>query len=569
VKIIAWLLALILVPSAVVGQVGGLPVPPQAPPRDSSVPVSRVGTGRIRGQVVEAATGQPIRRALVRLVSGAIREGQGRAAATDIEGRYEFAGLSAGRYSVSTQKPAFVTVNYGQKRPAEPGKPLDLREGQTVDRIDFALPAGGVMAGRVVDEYGAPVAGAVVQAMVFRFVNGERRLNPTGGTSYTADNGEFRMWGLMPGEYSLVASPLSFGGITDSDDRSGYAPSYYPGTPNIGEAQSVHVAVGETVTTLVITLAPARMARVRGIAFDVSGHLLRAGSVMAMPRVGAAVVGRAGGAIGPDGSFIISNLPPGEWILQASLPPPPAGEQPKVPAAFITVQGDDLDGVVLAPMEPATLSGRIVFDNPAAASALGSSAVRIGFILRDALPMLPIGRARPAQVNDDFTFTLETAPGRAIVRAGATGSGQWSLKAVRHRGVDVTDGGFELLPGQVVDGVEVELTNATQVVSGLVTNDKGEVVTDATVYLFSQDRDRWFPPTRFAATAPVDQNGRYVLRTLPPGNYYAIAVEYLDTNRRSGDVQYLEDLSTEASRFTLRENETKTLDLSLSEPADP
>jgi hypothetical protein len=41
-------------------------------------------------------------------------------------------------------------------------------------------------------------------------------------------------------------------------------------------------------------------------------------------------------------------------------------------------------------------------------------------------------------------------------------------------------------------------------------------------------------------------------------------VEYLDQNRRSGDRGYLEELSRNAVRFSLREEETKALDLRIS-----
>jgi hypothetical protein len=83
--------------------------------------------------------------------------------------------------------------------------------------------------------------------------------------------------------------------------------------------------------------------------------------------------------------------------------------------------------------------------------------------------------------------------------------------------------------------------------------------------VFPQEPERWFPaPWSTAATALArpDQNGRYSMRArLRPGDYYAVAVEYLDQNRRSGDRSYLEELSKNAVRFSLREEETKALDL--------
>ncbi len=158
-----------------------------------------------------------------------------------------------------------------------------------------------------------------------------------------------------------------------------------------------------------------------------------------------------------------------------------------------------------------------------------------------------------------------------IVRAFAkTPGSQWAIKSVTHDGRDITEDGLSLASGAAVKGIDVVLTNRLQSISGAVTNDRGEVVTNVTVFLFPQDPDHWFPgPMSLASTAVArpDQNGRYSIRTrLKPGDYYAVAVEYLDQNRRGGDRSYLEELSRQAVRFSLREEETKALDLKIATP---
>src|SRR5687768_3688330 len=85
---------------------------PGLPPRDSN-PRPHTGTSRIRGRVVAAQTGQPLGRAQVAVAGPA---GQGRAT-TDAAGRYELAGLLAGTYFVNVQRPGYVGLQYGQRRP--------------------------------------------------------------------------------------------------------------------------------------------------------------------------------------------------------------------------------------------------------------------------------------------------------------------------------------------------------------------------------------------------------------------------------------------------------------------
>src|SRR6188508_856134 len=70
------------------------------------------GTGRIAGRIVSADTGNPIRRAQVRLSAPEIRVN--RTDTTDNDGKYEFADLPAGRYRLQVSKTGYVTLEYGQ-----------------------------------------------------------------------------------------------------------------------------------------------------------------------------------------------------------------------------------------------------------------------------------------------------------------------------------------------------------------------------------------------------------------------------------------------------------------------
>src|SRR5262245_18056450 len=122
------------------------------------------GTGVIRGRVVAADTGKPLRRG--RITLGSIdAPGPPRTANTSADGRYEFNGLPAGRYGVRAARSGYLELRYGQRRPLEAAMPITLSDGQAVELIDFALPRTSLIAGRITDEVGDPVAGATVFAM--------------------------------------------------------------------------------------------------------------------------------------------------------------------------------------------------------------------------------------------------------------------------------------------------------------------------------------------------------------------------------------------------------------------
>src|SRR4051794_3068031 len=71
--------------------------------RDAVPPPQRVGTGVIRGQVVDGASGKPVPRARVRLNGGSQRP----SLLTDDRGTFAFSALPAGTYSVTVDKSTY------------------------------------------------------------------------------------------------------------------------------------------------------------------------------------------------------------------------------------------------------------------------------------------------------------------------------------------------------------------------------------------------------------------------------------------------------------------------------
>src|SRR6185436_11653749 len=508
-------------------QPGGVP---QMPPRDNSAP-PKTGKAIIRGRVVAADTGQPLRKAQVRISSNDSREN--RMTTTDADGRYEFKELPAGRYTVQASKGSYVQLQYGQLRPFEPGKPVEVLEAQTIEKVDFALPKGGVITGRILDEFGEPLADTQVAAMRYQNVGGRRRLMPAGRPGMTNDIGEFRLFAIPPGQYYLSATLRNMGMMGDSDDRNGYAPTYFPGTANMAEAQRLTIGLGQTMSDINMALMPTRTARITGTAVDSQGRPMM-GMVMAAP-LGDSMMVMFGppGQIKPDGSFSISGLAPGGYRLQTMG----GGGDTESASVEVSLNGDDVNGVRLVGSKPSTASGRIVVD-AAAASALKPATLRVmAQPLQFDGPMMG-PPAPPAPVNDDLTFELKTRPGKMKVALAGQTPG-WSIRAVRYRGVDVTDSGIEFKGNEDISEIELELTNRVTDLSGLVTNGRGAAVKDYSVVVFAQDRDKWTANSRYLRTGRPDQDGRFKVSGLPPGEYHIVALDYVDQNEWT-EPDYLE-----------------------------
>ncbi len=539
-------------------------VPPPAPqrPADEADPSKQPAAAIVRGHVFGADTSQPLRKAQVRLFPTDVANGgstETRQATTDANGAYEFKELPAGKYLVNASKGGYVGMSVGQARPNEPGKPITLLASELRERVDFTLLRGGVITGRVVDEYGEPMSRIQVSAMRSETTGGRKQLMP-GRTALTDDLGEFRIFGISPGPYYVQATwrgmmPVLAPGAP-ADEETGYATTFFPGTSAASEAQRLTVVSGQTISDIAFAMVPAKTARVSGTVVDSHGQ----------PGQGMLMISRHESAtiesgmnmmvtIRPDGTFAFANLTTGDYTLHARL----NGPKPENAAVNVSVAGVDITDVALTTVPASSAIGRIVADATASQSMASATLSVI------ALPAEPNGfdfpGRTPARVADDLTFKLDVPAGLMQIQAIGLPSG-FGVRAVRLGGVDVTDSGVEFKSGRDVNGLEIEVTNRLTTVSGLVSDARGDSVKDYSVVVFPQDTNRWTTRSRYMRVARPDEDGRFKVSGLPLGEYYAIALDRID-NVKWNDAEFLQSVQPQATMFSLLEAETKTMDLRL------
>ena len=539
---------LLLVASAVRAQVPPPPPPPPPPPAPARDAPLKTGTATIRGRVVADGTNAPLARVDVRITTS--DSPAANTAVTDVNGRYELANLPAGKFIVTASKPNYMRVAYGQTRPQGVGQPIEVTDGRTVTNINFVLQRAGAIAGRIVDEFGDPVTDVQVMAMRLQYMSGERRMMPAGGRpAETNDLGDYRIYGLAPGQYFVSATlrNIMFG---TTDDRSGYSPTYYPGTGSAAEAQRITVAAGQTVSGMNLTLLPVRTSRISGKALDADGKPLLGGMVMAMERAGMfAMSMRSPAPVRADGTFTLSGITPGQYVLRLGGP-----AFNDTATAAVTVTDSDVTDVQLIAAKPSTISGRVLIERgatPPRASALQLFA-------SSTEPMMGGGQAR---VKDDFSFELKTAPGRYYIRPAGPPEG-WYLHAVRLNGLDVTDSGIDVPANSTVAGIEVEMTTKPSGASGTVADESGQPIRDVWVVMFGQDAQRWTPQTRYITAGRPNVNNVYNLNA-PAGEYFVAAVADVEQGEWS-DPDFLMPLRDRATRVTIADGERKTVDLKVA-----
>ncbi len=232
----------------------------KVPPKRQDVP--RPETCRIEGQVVNAATGESVKKAEVVLISAGGGQNQRYTAITTAGGRFAIEDIESGRYRLMAIRSGYARLEYGARATARPGVTLSLDPGQDVSGILFRIAPQAVIAGRALDEDGDPLPNIQVQALYYRVVRGRRQIQP-GRSASTNDLGEYRIFGLAPGRYYLGATSYEQVNFRNGG-RQSYAPTYYPGTSNPASATAIDLRAGTVLRGIDITLLKTRLARVRG-----------------------------------------------------------------------------------------------------------------------------------------------------------------------------------------------------------------------------------------------------------------------------------------------------------------
>jgi protocatechuate 3,4-dioxygenase beta subunit len=509
---------------------------PQAP-----LPYS-VGTATIRGHIVRT-DGPPLARAEVRLASSE-KAGPPRIATTDQSGAYEFTALPAGRYTLTAIKTGYVSLEFGQRRAFEAGQVIQIKAGETRERVDVALPRHGAITGRIVDENGEPLEGVSISVNEVRSVGGRRRLVILPGVPARQTNelGRFRVYGLPPGDYAVRAEIAQAG----SDDGRGYPVTYFPGTTHSAEAQRIRIGLSEEVSNVDFAVAPVRTARITGGTFTSAGEPFEGGVQMRPTWRSTGTVAEAvGGRPLPDGGFEFPNVPSGEYVIQAF-------KGIEIGWQIVVVNGADVTDLAVKTLPGSTITGHVTFEGGNAPKA-----DQVELVTSPADPDLTsfFGTSSSANVHEDGTFEIEHVTGPSRLRVARAPSG-WALQRVIIGGIDATDAALSFgAESESLKDVEIVLTNALTRMTGRVTDSRGTPVGDGTVIVFSDDDERWYDGSRYIATSRPGRDGTFEISGLPPGRYFAIAVDRLPESDAWRDRVFLKTLAATAMRITLTEGE--------------
>jgi carboxypeptidase family protein len=539
----------------------------------SSQPSQIIATGSISGTVVALASGEPIGDATVSLYSQRIAGGRAEIA-TDAQGRFAFRELPAGRYRLGASRQGFVRINHGQRRADGGGQPFTLADGEQ-RTIDLQLPRQNVIAGRVVDGRGGPIAGAFVHAMTRTMNMGYPQMRSV--TSARTDlAGNYRLQWLQASEYVVCASTTSPGPLMseaqrlraeidrlknlpfgpnpegrDAEEKNaaqiaemearlpaqlgpvfGYAPVCNPK----GGPQAIALAPGEERHGVDFQLPDTQLARIEGVVRGAPNAL----AMNPITLVHADDV--PGGEMrdarpSRDGRFTFRDVPPGRYLLvcrgERLSPSRPErkiheNDSYKVrlcPTAEVTVDKQDIKDVVVDFARVAAIGGRVVWNGTGARPDLSRVEVRVDPVPTGTIKGYGLVTTR-ADPNGQFALTNVT-PG--VYRLSANDRSEnypetVFVESITIAGQDALAQPLELKADQTISGAVVTLTDRYTELSGTILEANGYPATEYMIVLYPTDQRFWNPDSRRRRVTRAHPNGSYVMRGMLPGDYYIATV---------------------------------------------
>ncbi len=509
--------------------------------------------GTIRGTVTNAATGEPLRKAYVRLAP-ASDAANVRTTITDKEGRFIFKDIRSGSYALEAEHQGFIDGKYGD--PADVPLELKLIANQDLSGVDIKLMPPAAVSGHVTNEDGDLWTHASVSVFRSSWERGKRQLE--GFTSAGVDDkGEFRVGHLPPGRYHLLAKP---DGGWEARNRAASVPrlqpTWYPNSLDSSASVPVVLLPGQELTGAGIRLRRSSVYRIRGRVPGIQDIPVLSGAKQWMkPRLSVSftsgkITDGPSGFLKDDGSFEIEGVPPGSYRIRVEAGMVP--EEMSLGSADVQVDDRDVEGVSLPVRASYPLKGVI---RPETADTV----LPAGLVLWFESAEVSFWKTTKPRSDGSFVFDNVT-DGR--YRVGVRGGlpGQHYLKSVRYGGVESSNAGFFL--SGTIDTIELTLSARGARVSGVVKRKDAGGSTMAQVVLLPEtsDADLKSSETRLGV---LDQSGAFTVKdAVRPGEYTLYAFEGVP-NGAWTDAEFIKEVGGKGVRIKVGEGDVKTVEVPL------
>jgi hypothetical protein len=508
----------------------------------------------LSGTVTQAETHLPLRNVQVVIIRGlqesdasgletAASSDRQFSANTNEKGHFEFADLVPGTYYVVASRVGMVLKGPHSRQRIV----VNLQAGQP-QTLDVVMLPGAAITGRVLNEDGEPMQYVGVAAMRYTYTILGRRLSQV-STANSDDKGDYRLFGLQPGSYLVVADPgraafMNGTGFAQSvptstnDSKANsmvYSAKYYPNELSPDQASPVVLKAGdETQANFTFTrvAAHAISGSVSGISAakqpDKDKNEEHVSVVLAMREGSFLPVGMA--QVAKDSSFKINAVPSGKYKVVATEY---AGDEDvRRGVTDVVVDSSDVTGVVIAlGSAHDKVTGVVRAEDDAKLDYSKLAVVLMPAVISEAQftsSDLEGGyEGAFADVKKDGTFNMEFSSSdksyRALVSARGAGFEDWFTSKVLIGGKDVLDSGFKVAEAQR-GPIEIVISNKGATVEGIVLDGQQKPFSNAEIIAMPSEPKLRKRPDLFQQ-AVADQQGHFKIRGVRAGEYIVLALE--------------------------------------------
>ena len=531
----------------------------------------------VEGTVINVQNSRTVSRASVTLFG--VKGSGSQSVRADSSGHFIFQNVGPGTYKLVAERQGFFSNESKQ----EDQPVFEVASGAHVKNMPVRLMPAAVVSGEIVDEFNDPLQNVEIRLLKTQMRLGQIVLTAA-GKAITDDRGQYRVAGLRPGKYYLVAeykpvntlpganatppnatppteptpgqsytlaghnrAPVLINPPNLPEPAFTYPPLFYPATGDFQQAQALHLNPGDELAANFIFFSSPVVSIQGRVTNGMTGAPAKAASVAAHWTPYMEGEGMPARVSTTDGRFEVLGLAPGTYTLRTSFTEDGqtyAGER------TVEVGNQGALNVDISGLPDFVASGRVnITGTPQTAMSL----VSIDFTGEGLLPRVQASARFP-----DFKFAAQLRPDQRYRVNVRNLPEDYYLKSMALFGHEMPVDSL-MVSGRRGD-LELTLSPSGGQIDGMLFDQK-EQPTRGSI-LMVPDVPQPGPPDLFRRSS-ADLGGKFTFRGVAPGSYRLVALDNVNLSTEINEPDFLKSIGNRGENLIVDENGKYRINLKL------